>query len=142
MTSGPTFHTLQQTPNNTNSIMLEIFCHVMEEKRGYISRALSGTDKIIRESVAAADHVIEGAVETGRPVAEEVGKIGDQIGRDVTSASKSGAKMVMNGVGGVTGSVKGNDAVETLERLGYLWKEGLITDQEFQDVKRRLLARI
>ena len=114
----------------------------MTEKRGYIGRILKGTDKAIRNGVDAADNALDKAVETSSPVVKEIGSKGEDIGKEAINMSKAGTKKVISGIGNTKRAISGDNPIDTLERIGRMWKEGIITDQEFQYIKNRLLERI
>ena len=96
----------------------------MANEGGYISKALRGADSALRSGVKAADGVVDTAVDVGTAAGNKV----IETGKDVSGQAHR--------------LVGGKSDVEMLERLGSMWREGMLTDEEFRAVKTRILARL
>ena len=112
---------------------------LMADKERYLSRAL-------RKGVGAADSIIDGAVEVGSETIKQATKTGRKVGaaaaEEATSAYKAGAKNVKAGIGEVRRTAAGSRDIELLERLGKMWQAGVLTDEEFQHAKGKILERL
>ena len=91
---------------------------------GYLGKALRGADNALRSGVKAADGVIDTAVDVGTTA----GNKAVETGKDISGQARR--------------LVGGKSDVEMLERLGSMWREGMLTDEEFRTVKTRILARL
>ena len=103
--------------------------------KGYISKAIQGTGKALRGGVKTADGVIDTAVGIGSNTAKKAVGIGaGTVGRvvDTGKGVSDHARHV----------VAGKAEIEMLERLGNMWREGMLTDDEFRAAKSRILERI
>lgn len=96
----------------------------MADEGRYLGKALRGADNVLRSSVKAADGVIDTAVDVGTAAGNKV----IETGKDVSGQARR--------------LVGGKGDVEMLERLGSMWREGMLTDEEFKAVKTRILARL
>ena len=118
-----------------------------KEKSGYIEKFLKKADKAIEEGIKRADEVLEDAVEFGEMAASQAKKTSDELrkraSREGELLKAQGVKKINEGVSvarQVTSKVEQDLA--TLERLGKLRKEGIVTEKEFQEKKKKLLSRI
>ena len=118
-----------------------------KKKSGYIEKFLKKADKAIDEGIKRADEVLEDAVEFGEMAASQAKKTSDELrkraSREGELLKAQGVKKINEGVSvarQVTSKVEQDLA--TLERLGKLKKEGIITEKEFQEKKKKLLSRI
>lgn len=118
-----------------------------KKKSGYIEKFLKKADKAIDEGIKRADEVLEDAVEFGEMAASQAKKTSDELrkraSREGELLKAQGVKKINEGVSvarQVTSKVEQDLA--TLERLGKLRKEGIITEKEFQEKKKKLLSRI
>lgn len=93
-------------------------------ERGYLGKALRGADKALRAGVETADGVIDTAVDVGTGTVNKAVETGKDIG------------------GQARRMVAGKTEIEMLERLGNMWREGMLTDEEFRAVKTRILDKI
>ena len=112
---------------------------LMAEKERYLSKAL-------RKGVDAADSIIDGAVEVGSETIKQATKTGREMGaaaaEEVASVYKAGTKNVQAGIDEARRTAAGSRDIELLERLGKMWQSGMLTDEEFQHVKGRILERL
>ena len=118
-----------------------------KKKSGYIEKFLKKADKAIDEGIKRADEVLEDAVEFGEMAASQAKKTSDELrkraSREGELLKAQGVKKINEGVSvarQVTSKVEQDLA--TLERLGKLRKEGIVTEKEFQEKKKKLLSRI
>ena len=107
----------------------------MGKNGGYLSKALRGADNALRSGVKAADGVIDKAADVGTTAGKRAVDVGTTAGKRAVDAGKDASGQARRLVG-----AKGD--VEMLERLGNMWREGMLTDEEFRAAKARILARL
>ena len=114
---------------------------------GHIEKFLKKADKAIDDGIKKADKVLEDAVEFGEMAAGQAKKTSFELRRKAEKESekikKKGAARLNEGIQAAknrTSSVE--DDLKTLERLGKLKKSGILTEKEFQEKKKKILARI
>jgi len=127
----------------------DVFLEYMGSKKkvGHIEKFLKKADKAIDEGIKKADEVLEDAVEFGEMAAGQAKKTSFELRR---KAEKESEKLKKKGIAKLnegiiaaknrTSSVE--DDLKTLERLGKLKKSGILTEKEFQEKKKKILARI
>ncbi len=118
-----------------------------KRKTGHIEKFLKRADKAIDEGIKKADEVLDDAVEFGEMTAKKAAKTSKELRnkakKERESLKKSGIKKFNEGLSAaknVTSNVK--DDLKTLEKLGKLRESGIITEKEFQEKKKKILARI
>ena len=117
------------------------------KKSGFIEKFLKRADKAIDEGVKKADQILDDAVEFGGMAAGQAKKTSFELRR---KAEKEGELLKKKGISklneGVLAAKGATTSVEqdlhTLEKLGKLKKSGIITEKEFQEKKKKILARI
>jgi len=131
--------------HKTTGLVLE---HMGSKKKtGHIEKFLKKADKAIDEGIKKADKVLEEAVEFGEMAAGQAKKTSFELRR---KAEKESEKIKKKGVArlneGILAAKKKTSNVEddlkTLEKLGKLKKSGILTEKEFQEKKKKILARI
>lgn len=118
-----------------------------KRKEGRIEKFLRKADKAIDEGIKKADKALDEAVEFGGMAAGQAKKTSFELRR---KAEKESEKIKKKGISklneGITAAKKGTANIEadlkTLERLGELKKSGVLTEKEFQEKKKKILARI
>jgi len=89
-----------------------------------LGKALRGADKALRTGVETADGVIDTAVDVGTSTVNKA----VETGKDISGQTRR--------------MIAGKTEIEMLERLGNMWREGMLTDEEFRAVKTRILDKI
>ena len=118
-----------------------------KKKTRHIERFLKRADKAIEEGINKADEILDDAVELGVMAAGQAKKTSKKIRK---KAEKESASLKQKGVlklnegifaaKKVTSNTK--EDLKTLERLGKLRESGVLTEKEFQEKKKKILARI
>jgi polyhydroxyalkanoate synthesis regulator phasin len=126
-----------------------VFLKTMGNKRktGHIERFLKRADKAIDEGIKKADEILDDAVEFGEMAATQAKKTSKELRK---KAEKEGEILKKKGKDKINESIiaakaaatSAEDDLKTLERLGKLKKSGMITEKEFQEKKKKILARI
>jgi len=118
-----------------------------KRKTGHIEKFLKRADKAIDEGIKKADQVLDDAVEFGAMTAKKASKtskeLRNQAKKERDSLKKRGIEKFNEGIlvaKNATSNVK--EDLKTLERLGKLRESGIITEKEFQEKKKKILARI
>ena len=118
-----------------------------KRKKGHIERFLKRADKAIEEGINKADEILDDAVELGVMAAGQAKKTSKEIRKkaekESNSIKKRGILKLNEGVLAakkVTSNTEGD--LKTLEKLGKLRKSGVLTEKEFQEKKKKILARI
>ena len=118
-----------------------------KRKTGHIEKFLKRADKAIDEGIKKADQVLDDAVEFGAMTAKKAAKtskeLRNQAKKERESLKKRGIEKFNEGIlaaKSATSNVK--EDLKTLERLGKLRESGIITEKEFQEKKKKILARI
>ena len=118
-----------------------------KRKVGHIERFLKRADKAIDEGIKKADEILDDAVEFGEMAATQAKKTSKELRK---KAEKEGEILKKKGKEKINESImvakaaatSAEDDLKTLESLGKLKKSGIITDKEFQEKKKKILARI
>jgi len=118
-----------------------------KRKEGRIEKFLRKADKAIDEGIKKADRALDEAVEFGGMAAGQAKKTSFELRR---KAEKESEKIKKKGMAklneGISAAKKGTVNIEadlkTLERLGKLKESGILTEKEFQEKKKKILARI
>ena len=120
-------------------------------KKGQFEKFLKKADKAIQEGIdegiRKAVRILDDAVEFGVIAAERAKKTSKELR---TKAEKEGESLKKTGVSklneGILVAKEVTTNVETdlktLEKLGKLKKSGVLTEKEFQEKKKKILARI
>ena len=118
-----------------------------KKKTGHIDKFLKKADKAIDEGIKKADKILDDAVDFGEMAAGQAKKTSFELrrraGKESEKIKKKGAAKLNEGVlaaKNVTSNVE--DDLKTLERLGKLKKSGVLTEKEFEEKKKKILARI
>lgn len=131
--------------HKTTAVVLE---HMDSKKKaGHIEKFLKRADKAIDEGIKKADKVLEDAVEFGEMAAGQAKKTSFELRRKAEKESeklkkKGMAKLNEGIVAAKSRTYSVEDDLKTLERLGKLKKSGVLTEKEFQEKKKKILARI
>ena len=122
-----------------------------KRKEGHIAKFLKRADKAIDEAIdqgiKRADEVLEDAVEFGKIATAEARKKSDEI-REIANREKEklkteGERKITKGIATAKKiSADADEDLAILEKLGKLRKAGVITEKEFQEKKKKILARI
>ena len=124
------------------------------EKNGHIEKFLKKADNAIQEGIKKADEVLDDAVEFGVMTAKQASKtskdIRKQAKKEREGLQKRGIKKITDGISAAknitsnTHEVTSNtqDDLEILKKLGKLRKSEIITEEEFQEKKKKILDRI
>ena len=118
-----------------------------KKRIGHIERFLKRADKAIDEGIKKADEILEDAVEFGEMAANQAKKTSTEMSK---KARKEGEALKKKGTAKLNESIaaakaassSAEDDLKTLEKLGKLKKSGVITEKEFQEKKKKILARI
>ena len=119
-----------------------------EEKSGkYIEKFLKRANRAIDEGIQKADDILDDAVEFGTMTAKQATKVSKDIHtravQEKDNLTKSGTEKFSNAINNakkMTAST--NDQLVVLERLGQLRNDGIITEEEFQEKKKKILDKI
>ena len=118
-----------------------------KKKTGHIEKFLKRADKAIDEGIKKADEILDDAVEFGGMAAGQAKKTSFELRRkaekESESLKKKGAAKLNEGIlaaKNATSNVEGD--LKTLEKLGKLRKAEVLTEKEFQEKKKKILARI
>ena len=117
------------------------------QKRGYIEKFLKRADKALLDGVRKADEILDDAVEFGAMTAKQAAKtsreLRSQARRERDMLQKRGMEKIGEGISAAKKATSStSEELEILERLGKLRKSGVITEQEFQAKKKKILGRI
>ncbi len=113
----------------------------------FLKRADRAVDSAIEQGVRRADEILEDAVELGKITAGEAQRRSEALRKQ---ARIEGKKLKAGGEARLGRSIEAakkmtarkGDALDTLAKLGELKKAGIITEREFKDQKKKILARI
>jgi polyhydroxyalkanoate synthesis regulator phasin len=118
-----------------------------KKKKGHIEKFLKKADKAIDEGIKKADEILDDAVEFGGMAAGQAKKTSFELRRKAEKESekikKKGVAKLNEGIlaaKNATSNVEGD--LKTLEKLGKLRKSEILTEKEFQEKKKKILARI
>lgn len=120
---------------------------MVSKNTGYISKFLKRADKAIDDGVKKADEIIEDAVEFGGMAASQAKKTSAELQsrakKEQASLKKKGLKKINDGIAATKQMTSNTEKdLDTLEKLGKLRKDGVITEKEFQAKKKKILGRI
>ena len=118
-----------------------------KKKTGYIERFLKKADKAIDDGIKRADEALEDAVEFGEMAASQAKKTSEQLSKKALKEKEKikakGIKKINEGVSSAKKvTVNSEEDLKMLEKLGKLRKAGVLTEKEFQEKKKKILARI
>jgi polyhydroxyalkanoate synthesis regulator phasin len=118
-----------------------------KKKKGHIEKFLKKADKAIDEGIKKADEILEDAVEFGGMAASQAKKTSIKLRKKAEKESKSlkkkGSEKLSEGILAAKNATSNvDDDLKTLERLGKLRKSEILTEKEFQEKKKKILARI
>ena len=117
------------------------------KKGGYIDRFLKKADKAIEEGIKRADEALEDAVEFGAMAAGQAKKTSEELRKKAIKEKESiqskGIKKINEGISAAKElTTKAEQDLAALEKLGNLRKSGVLTEKEFQEKKKKILARV
>ena len=117
------------------------------KKPGHIEKFLKRADKAIDEGIKKADEILDDAVEFGVMATSQASKTSKELRKKAEKESQSlkkrGTAKITEGIAAAKGAASSaEEDLKTLEKLGKLKKAGIITEKEFQDKKKKILARI
>ena len=118
-----------------------------KKKKGHIEKFLKKADKAIDEGIKKADEILEDAVEFGGMAASQAKKTSVKLRKKAEKESKSlkkkGSEKLSEGILAAKNATSNvEDDLKTLERLGKLRKSEILTEKEFQEKKKKILAKI
>ena len=120
---------------------------VTKKKPGYIEKFLKKADKAIEDGIKRADEALEDAVEFGEMAAGQAKKTSDELRKKAIKEKEEikskGIKKINEGISAAKQATsKTEEDLATLEKLGKLRKQGILTEKEFQEKKKKILSRI
>ena len=92
--------------------------------KDYLKKTIDKAD----EAYKAGDKAVKGSIKGAIDTADKAYKAGD---KNVKGGLKEAKKIALR-----------ESDVDALEKLGSMWKEGLLTDEEYKIAKSKLLGRI
>ncbi len=118
-----------------------------KKKAGYIEKFLKKADKAIEDGIKRADEALDEAVEFGAMAATQAKKTSDELRKkaikEKDQIKSKGIKKINEGIYAAKEMAsKSEESLATLEKLGELRKAGVLTEKEFQEKKKKILARI
>ena len=118
-----------------------------KKKTRHIEKFLKKADKAIDEGIKKADKILDDAVDFGEMAAGQAKKTSFELRRKAEKESekikkKSAAKLNEGVLAAKNATSNVKDDLKTLERLGKLKESGILTEKEFQEKKKKILARI
>ena len=118
-----------------------------KKKTGHIEKFLKRADKAIDEGIKKADEILDDAVEFGGMAAGQAKKTSFELRRKAEKESeklkKKGAAKLSEGIlAAKNATYNVEDDLKTLAKLGKLRESGILTEKEFQEKKKKILARI
>ena len=118
-----------------------------KKKTGHIEKFLRKADKAIDEGIKKADKILDDAVDFGEMAASQAKKTSFELRRKAEKESekikkKSAAKLNEGILAAKSATSNVKEDLKTLERLGKLKESGVLTEKEFQEKKKKILARI
>ena len=118
-----------------------------KKKVGFIEKFLKRADKAIDEGIKKADEILDDAVEFGGMAAGQAKKTSFELRRKAEKEGESLKKKSLSKLNeGILSaksvSYNAESDLKTLEKLGKLKKSGVLTEKEFQEKKKKILARI
>jgi polyhydroxyalkanoate synthesis regulator phasin len=118
-----------------------------KKKKGHIEKFLKKADKAIDEGIKKADEILEDAVEFGGMAASQAKKTSFELRKKAEKESKSlkkkGSEKLSEGILAAKNATSNvEDDLKTLSKLGKLRESGILTEKEFQEKKKKILARI
>ena len=120
---------------------------VTEKKMGRIEKFLKKADKAIDDGIKRADEALDDAVELGGIAANQAKKTSTELRNRAMKEKKEitakGIKKINASIAAVKQATgKTQEDLAALEKLGSLRKAGIITTKEFEEKKKKILARI
>jgi len=118
-----------------------------KKKVGHIEKFLKKADKAIEEGIKKADEILDEAVEFGGMAATQAKKTSKELRKKAEKESKilkkQGIEKLNEGIRAAKDATSSaEEDLRNLEKLGNLKKAGIITEKEFQEKKKKILARI
>lgn len=118
-----------------------------KNKTGHIERFLKKADKAIDDGIKRADEALEDAVEFGEMAAAQAKKTSEELTKKALKEKEQikskGIKKINEGIAAAKKATgKTEEDLITLEKLGKLRKDGILTEKEFQEKKKKILSRI
>lgn len=118
-----------------------------KKRVGHIEKFLKRADKAIDEGIKKADEILDDAVEFGELAAGQAKKTSKELRKRAKKEGeilkKKGTEKINEGITAAKSAASSpEEDLKTLERLGKLKKSGILTEKEFQEKKKKILARI
>ena len=117
-----------------------------KKRVGHIEKFLKRADKAIDEGIKKADEILDDAVEFGELAAGQAKKTSTELRKRAKKEGeilkKKGTEKINEGITAAKSAASSPEDLKTLERLGKLKKSGILTEKEFQEKKKKILARI
>ena len=118
-----------------------------KKRVGHIEKFLNRADKAIDEGIKKADEILDDAVEFGELAAGQAKKTSKELRKRAKKEGeilkKKGTEKINEGIiAAKNATASAEEDLKTLERLGNLKKSGILTEKEFQEKKKKILARI
>jgi len=118
-----------------------------KKKVGRIERFLKKANIAIDEGIKKADEALDDAVEFGGMAAAQAKKTSNELRNKAIKEKKQiitkGIKKINESIAAVKqATIKTNEELATLQKLGELRKTGILTEKEFQEKKKKILSRI
>ena len=118
-----------------------------KKRVGHIEKFLKRADKAIDEGIKKADEILDDAVEFGEMATGQAKKTSNELRKRAKKEGemlkKKGTEKINEGiVAAKSAATSAEEDLKTLEKLGKLKKSGVITEKEFQEKKKKILARI
>ncbi len=119
----------------------------MSEDGKYIQKFLKRANRAIDEGIQKADDILEDAVEFGTITAKQAAKTSKDVHayamKEKDKLAKSGSEKIAKAVDGAKKmSMDQEEQLTILEKLGQLRNDGILTEEEFQEKKKKILDRI
>lgn len=105
-------------------------------KRRLFSKALDSVNKKIGSKVTkSADNLIDAAVDVGSKSTDKVKNASKKVTNKASDITKSSSRNLKHMTSGTTD-------IDDLEKLARMKEKGLITEEEYAEVKKRILERL
>lgn len=113
----------------------------------FLQKANQAIDSALDQGVKKADKILDEAMDKGKITANEAIKVSEELRKHALKESKKlkekGEKQLNKGISAAKSTVSNrNDTLDALAKLGELRKAEVITDREFREKKKKLLAQI
>ena len=107
-----------------------------KKRVGHIEKFLKRADEILDDAVEFGEMATGQAKKTSKELRKRAKKEGEML-------KKKGTEKINEGiVAAKSAATSAEEDLKTLEKLGKLKKSGILTEKEFQEKKKKILARI